>query len=90
MATYTTATGDELLNGAFLDLDNLIGGPNPFPSSGYPIWVKMEPTTPGETVQLTTIQFLPEPGTAILTGLGLFVLGIRARQKSHTKSGLHQ
>lgn len=90
VAVYTTATGNELLNGAFLNLDNLPAGSNTFPANGNPIWVKLEPTTPGETVQLTSIQFLPEPGTAVLTGLGLCALGIRARRQRNIESGRGQ
>jgi len=49
--------------------------------SGDDIVVEFRPTVAGSVVSLNGLQFVPEPGTALLLGLGLAGLGIRRRRE---------
>jgi hypothetical protein len=49
--------------------------------SGQDIVVEFRPTVAGSVVGINGLQFVPEPGTALLLGLGLAGLGIRRRRE---------
>jgi hypothetical protein len=48
--------------------------------SGDDIVVEFRPTVAGATVGISGLQFVPEPGTGLLVGLGLAGLGISRRR----------
>ncbi|MDG2335302.1 MAG: PEP-CTERM sorting domain-containing protein [Myxococcota bacterium] len=49
--------------------------------SGDDIVIEFRPTVAGSVVGINGLQFVPEPGTALLLGLGLVGLGIRRRRE---------
>lgn len=71
--SYIPAGGTSTATEHMLLVDNIGNG-------GADIWVEYRPTVAGATVSLNGLQFVPEPGTGLLLGLGLMGLGAVRRR----------
>jgi hypothetical protein len=70
-STFTPAGGTDAARENMVFFENL---------SGDDIVVEFRPTVAGATVGISGLQFVPEPGTGLLVGLGLAGLGISRRR----------
>ena len=48
---------------------------------GIPVYVKLEAENPTDIVSLNALEFVPEPGTALMVGMGLALLSWRRQQQ---------
>ncbi|MAI78059.1 MAG: hypothetical protein CL917_03895 [Deltaproteobacteria bacterium] len=79
--SYTTATGDQraLETMVFFDNHDLSADPA-YLAAGVPIYIRFLADDPTETVSISGLQFVPEPGTGLLLGMGLGIIAWRRRK----------
>ena len=80
--SFTTQTGTSAASELNVDFDNhdpLLFGE--YLHAGLTTYIRLEAANPGETVSLVGLQFIPEPGTGLLFGLGLAGMAWRRQRQ---------
>ena len=73
--TYTPAGGTDSAHEFNLSFNTHNGGED--------VWVEFRPTVSGATVNLNGLQFVPEPSTGLMLGLGILGLAVQRRRRRH-------
>ena len=81
--SYTQAVGDDDAKEKTFFFDNHDPAQNGvYLHLGRTVYVKLEGQNPTDVISLNALEFVPEPGTGVLVGMGLAIFGWK-RQKGH-------